>query len=301
MPPTVKSVASTFGAGPVPNRAGLGLRHKHMRDFVRGQPPGAGSVGWLEVHSENFLGDGGADLSALLEIRAHYPISCHSVALSLGSAEGIDRAHLARLKSLYDRLEPAMVSDHVSWSVVDGVYLNDLLPLPYTEEALGILCGNIDQAQDGLGRQILIENPSSYVSFAASTIDEADFIAEAARRTGCGLLLDVNNVFVSAHNHGFDARAYIDALPAEVVGEIHVAGHSQRLLDGAIIRTDDHGSPVIDPVWDLLDAALTAVGPKPVLVEWDTDVPDLAVLLAEAERAQSHIEAATSREASDAA
>ena len=278
--------AETFARDPVPTAAGVGLRHTHYDDFQNGGP----AVAWLEVHSENYLGPGGPRLATLEAIRQHYPLSCHGVGLSLGSAEGLDAGHLARLRSLIDRFEPGLVSEHVSWSTTGGDYLNDLLPLPYTEEALDILVRNIGQAQDALGRSILIENPSSYVTFAESTIPEWEFCAEAARRSGCGLLLDVNNIHVSARNHGYDAQEFVNAIPGGLVGEIHVAGHADTQWDGRPVLIDDHGSTVKEAVWDLLDAALARTGPKPVLMEWDLDLPPLHTLLGEAAKAQAALD-----------
>ena len=273
------------GHAPIPARAGVGLRHPHVQQFLDAPP----RIGWLEVHSENYLAAGGVRLSALERIRRDLPISCHGVGLSLGSAEGLDTAHLAALKRLFGRVEPGLVSEHVSWSVSGGVYYNDLLPLPLTEEALGVFCRNVDRAQEAFGRRILVENPSTYLDFAASRIPEPEFIAEIVRRTGCGLLLDVNNIHVSAHNRAFDAGDYLAALPLEAVGEIHIAGHASRSIGGETVLIDDHGSRVIAPVWRLLDAALARTGPVPVLVEWDTDIPPLDVLLAEAAQAESAI------------
>lgn len=270
---------------PIPARAGIGLRHPHVQAFLDGPP----AVGWAEVHSENYLAGGGLRLAALERIRRDLPVSCHGVGLSLGSAEGLDDAHLAALARLFERIEPGLVSEHVSWSVSGGVYYNDLLPLPLTEEALAVFCRNVDRAQDAFGRRILVENPSTYLDFAASRIPEPDFIAEIVRRTGCGLLLDVNNIHVSAHNRGFDAGTYLAALPLDAVGEIHIAGHASRSIGGESVLIDDHGSRAIAPVWRLLDAALARTGPVPVLVEWDTDIPPLEVLLAEAAQAERAI------------
>jgi uncharacterized protein (UPF0276 family) len=256
-----------------------------VQAFLDGPP----AIGWVEVHSENYLAGGGLRIATLERIRRDLPLSCHGVGLSLGSAEGLDGAHLAALKRLFDRVEPGLVSEHVSWSVAGGVYYNDLLPLPLTEEALAVFVANVDRAQEAFGRRILVENPSTYLDFAASRISEPEFIAEIVRRTGCGLLLDVNNIHVSAHNRGFDAGDYLAALPAAAVGEIHIAGHARREIGGESVLIDDHGSRVIPAVWDLLDAALARTGPVPVLVEWDTDIPELDVLLAEAEAADAAI------------
>ena len=270
-------------SGAVPARAGIGLRHPHVQQFLDAPP----AVGWIEVHSENYLGAGGLRMAALAQIRRDLPLSCHGVGLSLGSAEGLDDSHLAALRRLFDRIEPGLVSEHISWSVAGGVYFNDLLPLPLTEEALEIFCRNVGRAQDALGRRILVENPSTYLELAASRIPEPDFIAEIVRRTGCGLLLDVNNIHVSAHNRDFAAGDYLAALPADAVGEIHIAGHATRKIGGETVLIDDHGSRVASPVWELLDAALARTGPVPVLMEWDTDIPELPVLVAEAAAADA--------------
>ncbi|MCY4239370.1 MAG: DUF692 domain-containing protein [Rhodospirillaceae bacterium] len=279
-------LTTEFESYPVPVAAGIGLRHIHFGEFLKDQP----GVAWLEVHSENYVCPGGSRLATLETIRRNYPLSCHGVGLSLGSAEGLDFEHLKRLRSLVDRFQPSLVSEHMSWSTAGGVYLNDLLPLPYTEEALDILVRNISQAQEALGMQVLIENPSSYVTFAQSTIPEWEFCAETARRSGCGLLLDVNNVYVSSRNHGYDPRDFLNAVPGALVGEIHVAGHSDSEWDGHPVLIDDHGSPVKDVVWNLLDEALERIGPKPVLMEWDLNLPALDVLLGEAAKAQAALD-----------
>jgi hypothetical protein len=279
--PTARDVV--FSADPIPAKAGVGLRHAHVGDFLENPPA---EVGWVEVHTENFMGAGGPRNRALERIRRDFPLSCHGVGLSLGSAEGLDPDHLARIRRVVDRYQPGLVSEHVSWSVTGGVYFNDLLPLPYTEEALAAICRNIDRAQEALGRRILVENPSSYVRFAESTMPEWEFMAEIARRTGCGLLLDVNNIHVSAFNHAFDAEPYLDAVPLDRVQEVHVAGHSVREIDEQTILIDDHGSQVTDAVWTLFRRALDRLGPVPTLVEWDTNIPELPVLLGEARKAQ---------------
>lgn len=268
------------GAGQV----GIGLRAPHVADVIASRP----AIAWLEVHAENYLG-GGAAVSRLNGIRRDFPLSLHGVGLSLGSAEGLDRDHLRRLAALIARTEPFLVSEHLSWSISGGVYLNDLLPLPYTEETLDILVRNVTAAQEALGRQILVENPSRYLRFRHSTIAEPDFLASLARRSGCGVLCDVNNIFVTCANLGLDAAAYIDALPRAAVGEIHLAGHSRVERDGAIFLIDDHGSPVPEPVWELHRRALDRFGPVPSLVEWDTNLPPLATLLAEAAKAEALI------------
>ena len=266
----------------VPARAGVGLRAPHYREVLATRP----DVGWFEVHSENYFGDGGQPLHFLERVRAHYPISLHGVGMSLGTAEALDGEHLRRLKALIERIEPGLVSEHLCWSAIGGRHLNDLLPLPYTEEALAVVCAHVDEAQDFLGRQILVENVSSYLRFSHSTIDEWDFVAEVAARTGCGVLLDVNNIYVSACNHGFDARGYLRAIAPRAVGEIHLAGFDR--LDGLLI--DTHGNRVCADVWQLYREAVERCGPVPTLIEWDTDLPALAVLLDEAAIAQNILE-----------
>ena len=237
---------------------------------------------------------GGPAVRDLERIRADYPLALHGVGLSLGSAEGIDGRHLARLRGLVERLAPALVSEHLSWSIAGGAYLNHLLPLPYDDETLGLLARHVEQAQEALGRRLLVENPSSYLRFRHSPIAEPEFLGELARRTGCGLLCDVNNVYVTCRNFGLDPVAYLEALPAGAVAEIHLAGHHANDADGHPVLIDDHGSRVAEPVWDLYARALRRFGPVPTLVEWDTDLPALAVLLDEAGTAQRHLDAATS-------
>ncbi len=261
----------------LPSAAGIGLRHAHMASMIERRP----TVGWLEVHAENLMQDGPA-ASAVERLRPHYPLSVHGVGLSLGSAAGIDMAHLARLKAVVDRYEPAMVSEHLAWSVGEGIYLNDLLPVPHDEEALAIVAANIDKVQDALGRPILIENLSAYVGFARSTMEEPEFLAELARRTGCGLLLDINNVIVSAHNLGFDPGAYVSRLPAGAIGEIHLAGHARNDTSDGPVLIDDHGSRVPAKVWALYSQAVQRLGSRPTLIEWDSALPPLDVLLGEA-------------------
>lgn len=266
---------------PIPAKAGIGLRFAHHRDVLQQRP----AVAWFEVHAENYFG-GGAARRTLLDVRGDYPISLHGVGLSLGSAEGIDAAHLARVAELVHCIEPGLVSEHLSWSVVDGQYLADLLPLPMTEESLEVVCRHVQQTQDLLQRRILIENPSTYLQFAHSTIPEWEFMAHVARVTGCHLLCDVNNLYVSACNHGWDASTYLNALPAAAIAEIHLAGHAVRTLaSGRELRIDDHGSHVAPAVWELYAQALRAFGPKPTLIEWDTHIPALEVLMQEAAQA----------------
>jgi uncharacterized protein len=263
-------------------RAGIGLRAPHYREVIDNRP----DVGWLEVHSENFFGRGGQPLYFLERVRELYPLSLHGVGLSLGSADGVSHAHLVRLKALAARFEPMLISDHLCWGAIGGRHLNDLLPLPYTEEALDVVCANVGLAQDFLGRQILVENVSSYLEYFDSSIPEWDFLAEVARRTGCGILLDVNNIYVSAVNHGFDALRYLDAIPASSVQEIHLAGHDSN----GLCLIDTHGKRVPGPVWNLYGEALTRVGAIPTLIEWDTDVPPLATLLDEAHKTDDVLE-----------
>jgi uncharacterized protein len=262
----------------LPPSAGIGLRAPHVADVIAARP----AVGWLEVHAENYMG-GGPAIRRLETLRRDYPISLHGVGLSLGSADGVSAHHLRRLKGLVARIQPGAVSEHLSWSVAGGAYLNHLLPLPYTEEALDLVSRHVEHVQTALGRTILIENPSSYLRFRDSRIPEVEFLGELARRTGCGILLDVNNVYVSARNFDQDPAAYVDAVPGFAVGEIHLAGHAVNDADGQTILIDDHGSPVAAPVWRLYARALGRLGALPTLIEWDTDIPELSVLIGQAE------------------
>ena len=269
-------------AGGILRRAGVGLRFRHHHEVARERP----DIAWFEVHTENYMG-GGIAPAVLDRIRANYPLSLHGVGLSLGGAERLDAAHLARVRAVVERIEPGLVSEHLAWSTSGGVYLADLLPLPMTPEALTIVCEHVDQMQTVLRRRILIENPSTYLRFRHSCIPEWEFISEVARRTGCGILCDVNNIYVSACNHGWDPQTYLDALRPEAIGEIHLAGHSLRRFDeGRVLRIDDHGSPVAPAVWALYSQALQRFGAVPTLIEWDNDVPPLEVLAAEAAIAQ---------------
>jgi uncharacterized protein (UPF0276 family) len=261
-------------------RAGIGLRAPHLGAVLATRP----AVAWFEVHAENYMG-GGPALRVLLDIRRDYPISLHGVGLSLGSAQALDALHLGRLRALVERLEPVLLSEHLAWSVADGVYFNHLLPLPYTNESLDTVVRHVADAQDALGRRLLIENPSSYLRFADSSMSEPEFLAELVRRTGCGLLCDVNNIHVTCSNFGEDPVAYLDALPMAAVEEIHLAGHAENEADGLRILIDDHGSRVADPVWRLYERAATRFEHAPALVEWDTNLPDLGVLLEEAAKA----------------
>jgi hypothetical protein len=270
-------------AAPFRLGAGVGLRARHYRDFLESRP----AVGWVEVHSENYFGEGGYDRYVLERVRADYSISLHGVGLGLGSAEAFDERHLAKLKRLTDATEPALVSEHLCWGAVSGQHLNDLLPLAYTPEALALVAERVVRVQEALGRRILVENISTYLEFAASEMGEGEFIAALVRRTGCGVLLDVNNLLVNQVNHGADAAATIRAIPAGCVEEIHLAGH--LVTEHCLI--DHHGDRVADAVWRLYDAALERFGPVPSLIEWDTDIPELEVLLAEAAKARRRMEA----------
>ena len=271
-----------------PAGCGIGLRAPHVAEILATRP----GIAWLEVHAENYMG-GGLAVRSLERLCADYPLSVHGVGLSLGSAEGLDAAHLERLARLVERLQPALISEHLSWSVTGGAYLNHLLPLPYTEEALDVVCRNVTRAQERLGRRLLVENPSGYLRFRHSTIPEVEFLNALARRTGCGLLCDVNNVYVTCANLGGDAAAWLDALAPATVGELHLAGHAVNDADGRTILIDDHGSPVADAVWRLFEHALGRFGTTPTLIEWDTDVPQLAVLLAEAAKAGARLDEAS--------
>ena len=276
------------GARTLPATAGVGLRAPHVADILAQHPP----LGWLEIHAENYMG-GGPAIRALELVRANYALSVHGVGLSLGSAGSLDARHLDRLARLVDRCEPALVSEHLSWSVVDGAYLNHLLPLPLTEESLALTARHVDEVHARLGRRLLVENPSSYLRFADSTMSEPVFLAELVRRTGCGLLLDVNNLYVSSENLAFDPLTYLDALPLDAVGEIHLAGHAVNDADGRPILIDDHGARVASAVWRLYALVLERVGPVATLIEWDTNLPALGLLLAEAAHAQGLLDRGT--------
>ncbi len=267
---------------PLPDVAGIGLRTPHTAQVRAERPP----IGWFEVHSENYFVDGGPALAALDAIRAEYPISLHGVGLSLGSADALDTGHLARLKRLAARIEPAAISEHLCWGRIDGRHLNDLLPLPFTEEALALVCERVDAVQAALGRPLLVENVSAYLRFDSDAMAEWDFVAAVAQRTGCKLLFDVNNVYVNAVNHGFDPLVYLAAIPGDAVAEIHLAGFDAS----SPCLIDTHGARVAPPVWALYRATIDRFGPKPTLIEWDTDLPALDVLLDEAAIAQSILE-----------
>jgi uncharacterized protein (UPF0276 family) len=269
-------------AARIPARAGIGLRAPHYRDVLESRP----EVGWLEVHSENYFGEGGPPLHYLERIRGHYPLSLHGVGMSLGSTDPLDMAHLAKLKRLIERFEPGLVSDHLAWNSVGRRHFNDLLPLPYTDEALKHITQRVLRVQEFLGQRILVENPSTYYEHADSQIPEAEFLGELARRSGCGILLDVNNVYVSACNHRWDARRYIDVVPARYVAQMHLAGFTRN----GDILIDTHSRAVCAEVWALFAHAVARLGARPTLIEWDADLPSLAILAAQARHAQALLE-----------
>jgi len=264
----------------MPPTAGLGLKPQHYADALAAEDEGL----WFEVHPENYMAAGGPRLRALEAIRRRYPLSLHGVGLSLAADADPDPAHLAALKALADRFEPFVVSEHLAWSAWRGVHQPDLLPFPRTRAALDRIAGNVGRTQDALGRTILVENPSLYLPLTGHELDETDFLAQLARRTGCGLLVDVNNVFVSASNLGYAAEAYLDALPAEAIGEIHLAGHGAD-EGGSALLIDTHGAPVAEPVWALYRRLVDRIGPRPTLIERDDDIPAFAALMAERNRA----------------
>jgi uncharacterized protein len=268
-------------------RAGVGLKSEHVAEILASEP----RIGFFEVHAENYMGEGGPPHAQLGIIRQRYPLSLHGVGLSIGSAHRLDRDHLLRLKTLVERYEPELFSEHLAWSSHGEVFLGDLLPLPYTEETLGRVCDHIDEVQAALGRRMLLENPATYVVFETSTISEVAFIREIVERTGCGLLLDLNNVFVSAVNHGTCPGDYLREFPIEHVGEIHLAGHAAiEDAHGEALLIDAHDRPVADPVWTLYEMLLGRIGGRPTLIEWDNDVPAWPVLAAEAARAQEMLD-----------
>jgi len=260
---------------------GVGLRAQHVEQILTHRP----EIGWLEVHPENYMIDSRA-LSKLERIRDQYPLSLHGVGLSLGSARPLDHQHLTRLASLVKRLDPFLVSEHLSWSTTDDVHLNELLPLPYTDESLDVMTSHVQQAQEFLSRRILIENPANYLRFRHSTLTEAAFLTELVARTGCGLLCDLNNLYVSAHNVGINPADYLLTIPSSAIEEIHVAGHARIIAAGDVVLIDDHGSPVSDDVWTLYAETIRTCGYRPTLVEWDSNLPALEVLFGEASRAR---------------
>jgi uncharacterized protein (UPF0276 family) len=277
-------------AADLPASAGVGFKPEHAGAILAAAQP----IGFFEVHAENYMGAGGPPHAQLTALRERYALSVHGVGLSIGSMQALDRAHLLRLRTLCDRYAPASFSEHLAWSSHDGVYFNDLLPLPYTEATLGRVADHVDEVQTVLGRQMLLENPSTYLSFAESTIPEVDFLAELSRRTGCGLLLDINNVFVSATNHGTPPLAYLDRFPLDRVREIHLGGHDEDTDDaGAPLLIDSHRLPVAGEVWTLYRQVIARTGAIPTLIEWDNDVPDWPTLRAEAIAAQQILSGAS--------
>jgi uncharacterized protein len=285
--PAQRSAAFRFPAHSIAGRAGTSLKHEHLQAILADEKRDR----FFEVHAENYMGAGGPPHAALNRIRHDYPVSLHGVCMSIGGPQPLDETHLGRFKALVDRYEPALVSEHLAWSTHGTTYFNDLLPLPYTAETLARVADHIDQVQETLGRQLLLENPSTYLIFPESTMSETLFIAELVQRTGCGLLLDINNVFVSATNHGFAALTYLADFPLEHVGEIHLAGHIEQADDeGELLLIDSHDRPVTDAVWKLFDTVIGQCGPIPTLVEWDSDLPDWPLLKAEADAAQAIID-----------
>ena len=273
----------------LPNRAGIGYKAQHFAQIMDNPSP----VEWLEIHAENYMGAGGRPIAQLRHLAQRFPISVHGVGLSIGGEGALDRDHLARLKTLCDTINPASFSEHLAWSTHEGAFLNDLLPLPYTATTLLRVCDHIDQVQSVLGRKMLLENPSTYLAFAETTMEEVDFLSQIAAKTGCGLLLDVNNVYVSAINQQTNPMDYLRAFPMQAVGEIHLGGHDEDIADyGAPLLIDSHGRDVAPPVWDLYQTTIALAGPKPTLIEWDNDVPDWPVLAAEAARATQILQVA---------
>ena len=270
---------------PIPAQAGIGLRAPHLRQVLESRP----AVSWFEVHSENYFAPGGAAVGMLDAVRRDYPLSLHGVGLSLGGSDPLDLHHLQHLKTAIDRYSPGLVSEHLCWTAAGGLHLHDLLPLPYTEEALRHVSARIVEAQERLACRLLVENVSSYLEFEHSSIPEWEFLREVAARSGCGILLDVNNIYVSAINHGFDARQYLDAIPAGTVGEIHLAGHVAKDIEGTPLLIDSHSQPVAAAVWELYAHTLERLGPKPTLIEWDSELPALQVLQGEAAKAESYL------------
>lgn len=271
----------------VPARAGIGLRAEHERQILEQGVECA----WLEVHSENYFGPGGGPVDRLLALREHFPVSLHGVGLGLGNTHAIDQRHLARLKQLTQQVEPGLVSEHLSWNAYNGRNFNDLLPLPYTEEAIRHVADRIDHVQNVLGRQILIENLSSYLEFTHAEMNEWEFLGEVAERADCGILLDVNNVYVNACNHRYQALDFITAVNPERVAEIHLAGHTRREFDdGSVLRIDTHDQPVCAEVWKLYSEAINCLGPRPTLIEWDAELPALSILESEAQIADRIME-----------
>jgi uncharacterized protein len=285
-----------FPALPIAGLVGTSFKHEHLNAIMAE----SSISGFFEVHAENYMGAGGAPHAALERIRRNHPVSLHGVCMSIGGPQPLDRRHLARFRALVDRYEPALVSEHLAWSTHQTTFFNDLLPLPYTQATLAHVCEHIDEVQDTIGRRLLIENPSTYVAFASSTMSETDFIRAMAARTGCGLLLDVNNVFVSATNHGFAALDYLSDFPLAEVEEIHLAGHSEQSDDeGELLLIDSHDGPVADAVWKLCELVVSRCGPIPTLIEWDSKIPAWPILRAEAAAAQAILDRFTSSRVGD--
>jgi uncharacterized protein len=275
-------------ASNLPRHAGVGFKPRHFRDIIAAPQP----VGFFEVHAENYMGAGGPPHAQLGALRQRYALSIHGVGLSIGSMQPLDRDHLARLKVLCDRYQPESFSEHLAWSSHDGVYFNDLLPLPYTANTLARVAEHIDEVQTALRRMMLLENPSTYIRLVESTMAEVDFLAEVSRRTGCGLLLDVNNVFVSARNNDAEPLSYLDSFPLDRVKEIHLGGHHEEVDNtGAPLLIDAHGTPVADAVWTLYAHVITRAGPRPTLIEWDNEVPDWPTLRNQASKAETMLTA----------
>jgi uncharacterized protein (UPF0276 family) len=278
----------------LPARPGVGFKPEHFSEIDRGPQP----LGFFEVHAENYMGAGGPPHARLAKLRQDYALSIHGVGLSIGGAQPLDLAHLARLKTVCDRYQPEGFSEHLAWSSHGENFYNDLLPLPYNQATLDSVCAHVDQVQDTLGRRMLLENPATYLLFEASDMEETEFLREIARRTGCGLLLDINNVFVAAANHNLDPRAYLARFPLGHVGEIHLSGHSETEDEhGAPLLIDSHDTPVKDPVWTLYTETIAKTGPLPTLIEWDNDVPDWPVLRSEAIAAGAILDLARARAA----
>ena len=285
IPRTARALADPrFPAHPIAGLAGTSLKHEHLPSILAEET----KSGFFEVHAENYMGAGGPPHDALTRIRRDYPVSLHGVCMSIGGPQPLDKTHLARFRVLVDGYEPALVSEHLAWSTHNTTYFNDLLPLPYTPATLARVADHIDEVQEVIGRPILLENPSTYVVFPESTMSETEFIRRLAQRTGCGLLLDVNNVFVSVTNHGYSALTYLADFPLGHVGEIHLAGHAKQADDeGDLLLIDSHDGPVANAVWILFEIVIGQCGPIPTLVEWDSAIPDWPILKAEAIAAQA--------------
>lgn len=278
MPDRHRNGFSLHPQQPAAALVGVGLRAEHEQAVLDERP----AIGWLEVHSENYFGVAGRPLNQLRRIAEHYPVSLHGIGLGLGNTDPLDRQHLHRLKQLADQVDPLLISEHLCWTAYDGRYFGDLLPLPYTRAAASHVAERVDAVQQSLGRQMLIENVSCYLAFEASELSEWEFLLEVSRQSGCGILLDVNNVYVNACNHDYDPRAFLDAMPPDRVGEIHIAGHTRREVDGQMLLIDTHDQPVCAEVWDLYACAIARLGPKPTLLERDANLPPLDELIAEA-------------------